>query len=111
MSAQPKPNPQLPPEFYVVLSDGRTPFGAIGPFDSRAALNTLYREFQTINPGAILGVATRRPAKGVLVVSELDACLGSPNLKLLLDRVERAAARRRPSTQASEEPERGRNRR
>ena len=107
MSAQPKPNPQLPPELYLVLSDGRTPFGAIGPFDTRAHLNTLYREFLTVNPGAVLGVTTRRPAKGVLIVSERDAWFGGPTLRTLMDRACRVAAKLRPRAATSEDGKHG----
>lgn len=108
MSTQPKLYSQPTTEFYVILSDGRTPAGAVGPLPTRADATVVYRAIKNAVPGVFAGVATRRPAKGVPIVSERDAWLGGPTLRTLMDRAERVAAHLRPKHEQIEDGDGGR---
>lgn len=109
MSAQPKPNPQPTTEFYVVISDGRTPIGAIGPISARPNATLIAREFQRMVPGACVGISTARPKAGTSLVSEAGAfSRGGLTMMALLSRAKDVAARLRPKHEQTEDGDGGR---
>jgi hypothetical protein len=108
VSAQPQACTSAVADFYVVVSDGRTPAGAIGPIASRLDAAAVARLLQRGLPRTLtVGITPRRPAKPVIVAPDIEAFRTNLNLA---SQVMRAASKHEIKPDEGE-GDRGRERR